>query len=97
MIILRPQDLTLVVSEKIPTFPGSPKPHFIEWTDLKKDHYNLEMLFLSSHTGTHVDAPYHFVKNGKKIHQIEPQRFLGDAILIKSVQDQIMGLQNLIF
>jgi kynurenine formamidase len=83
VIILRPQDLTLAVSEKIPTFPGSPQPHFIEWAELKKDHYNLEMLFLSSHTGTHVDAPYHFVKNGKKIHQIEPRRFLGDAILIK--------------
>lgn len=76
-------DLTLTVSEKILTFPGSPQPHFIEWAQLKKDQYNLEMLFLSSHTGTHVDAPYHFVKNGKKIHQIEPGRFLRDAILIK--------------
>ncbi len=80
---MRPQDLTLTVSEKIPTFPGSPQPHFIRWAELKKDHYNLEVLFLSSHTGTHVDAPYHFVKNGKKIHQIEPRRFLSDAILIK--------------
>lgn len=80
---MRPQDLTLTVSEKIPTFPGSPQPHFIEWAELKKDHYNLEMLFLSSHTGTHVDVPYHFVDAGKKIHQIEPQRFLAEAILIK--------------
>lgn len=80
---MRPQDLTLTVSEKIPTFPGSPQPHFIEWAELKKDHYNLEMLFLSSHTGTHVDVPYHFVDTGKKIHQIDPQRFLTEAILIK--------------
>jgi kynurenine formamidase len=80
---MKPQDLTLTLSETIPTFPGSPQPHFIEWTELKRDRYNLEMLFLSSHTGTHVDAPYHFVNNGKKIHQIEPQRFFGEAILIK--------------
>jgi kynurenine formamidase len=68
---MKMQDLTLTVSEKILTFPGSPQPHFIEWTELKKDRYNLEMLFSSTHTGTHVDAPYHFVKNGKKIHQLE--------------------------
>ena len=60
-------DHTLTVSEKIPTFPGSPKPHFIEWETIAKDGYNLELLFLSSHTGTHIDAPFHFVKNGKKI------------------------------
>jgi kynurenine formamidase len=77
------QDLTLTISEKIPTFPGSPQPRFVEWAELKKDKYNLEMLFMSSHTGTHIDAPYHFVKNGKKIHQIDPRRFLAEAILVK--------------
>ena len=80
---MRPLDLTLTISEKIPTFPGSPQPHFIEWSELRKDGYNLEMLFLSSHTGTHVDAPYHFVNGGKKIHQIDPSRFLCDATMIK--------------
>ena len=48
-------DHTLIVSEKIPTFPGSPRPHFIEWETIGKDGYNLELLFLSSHTGTHID------------------------------------------
>lgn len=41
------------------------------------------MLFLSTHTGTHIDAPYHFVKNGKKVHQIEPRRFVCNAALIR--------------
>jgi kynurenine formamidase len=80
---VKPLDLTLTISEKIPMFPGSPQPHFIHWDELKKDGYNLEMLFLSTHTGTHVDAPYHFVKRGKKMHQIDPGRFLCDVILIK--------------
>jgi len=76
-------DLTLTVSEKIPTFPGSPKPNFIEWETIAKDGYNLELLFLSSHTGTHIDAPFHFVKNGKKIHEILPERLVNEAIMIK--------------
>jgi kynurenine formamidase len=80
---VKPIDLTLTISQSIPTFPGSPKPQFILWSTLKEDGYNLELLFLSSHTGTHLDAPYHFVKNGAKIHQIPLDRLLGNGILIK--------------
>ena len=76
-------DHTLTISEKIPTFPSSPKPHFIEWETITKDRYNLELLFLSSHTGTHIDAPFHFLKDGKKIHEIPPERLVNEAILIK--------------
>ena len=50
-------DLTLTISEKIPTFPGAPQPNFINWESIEKDGYNLELLFLSTHTGTHIDAP----------------------------------------
>ena len=67
-------DHTLTVSEKIPTFPGSPKPHFIEWETIAKDGYNLELLFLSYNTGTNIEETFHFVKNGKKINEIIPER-----------------------
>jgi len=80
---VKPIDLTLTISQDIPSFPGSPKPHFMAWAEIKKEKYNLEMLFLSTHTGTHVDAPYHFIKNGKKIHQIDPERFVCNAVLIR--------------
>jgi arylformamidase len=76
-------DLTLEISQKTPTFPGSPQPLFIPWANIGKDGYNLEMLFLSSHTGTHVDAPVHFVRGGQKIHQVDLGRFVRDAILVK--------------
>ena len=76
-------DLTLTISEQIPTFPGSPQPNFLNWETLEKDGYNLELLFLSSHTGTHIDAPYHFLKDGQKIHQIVTRRLVTEAILIK--------------
>ena len=76
-------DLTLTISEKTPTFPGSPQPNFINWETIEKDGYNLELLFLSSHTGTHIDAPYHFVKKGQKIHEIMTRRLVTEAVLIK--------------
>ena len=80
---MKPIDLTLTISKSIPSFPGSPTPQFISWSNLKEDGYNLELLFLSSHTGTHIDAPFHFVKNGIKIDQIPLARLMGKAILIK--------------
>ena len=76
-------DLTLTISEKIPTFPGSPQPNFINWESIEKDGYNLELLFLSTHTGTHIDAPFHFVKKGQKIDQIMPKRLVNEAVLMK--------------
>ncbi len=76
-------DLTLTISENIPTFPGSPQPNFISWENIEKNGYNLELLFLSSHTGTHIDAPYHFLKKGQKIHQILIKRLVTEAVLIK--------------
>lgn len=80
---VKPIDLSLAISESIPSFPGSPTPQFIRWSNIENDGYNLELLFLSSHTGTHIDAPYHFVKNGLKIDQIPLDRLIGKAILIK--------------
>jgi len=76
-------DLTLTISKNLPTFPGSPKPQFIPWNTVKKDGYNLELLFISSHSGTHMDSPYHFIDGGKKIHEISINRLLVNAILIK--------------
>ena len=77
-------DLTLTVSDKIPTFPGSPQPNFIPWENVKEDGYNLELLFLSTHTGTHMDAPYHFLEKGVKIHEISLKKLVLEAVLIKS-------------
>ena len=77
-------DLTLTVSDKIPTFPGSPQPNFIPWENIKEDGYNLELLFLSTHTGTHMDAPHHFLEKGVKIHEISLEKLVSEAALIKS-------------
>ena len=76
-------DLTLTVSDKLPTFPGSPPPSFIPWENIKEDGYNLELLFLSSHTGTHMDAPHHFLEKAAKIHEISLKKLVSEAALIQ--------------
>ncbi|MDO5436426.1 MAG: cyclase family protein [Clostridia bacterium] len=38
---------------------------------------NLTGITMCAHNGTHVDAPYHFYKDGKTIDQVDPERFIG--------------------
>jgi len=81
---MRILDLTLTISNKIPTFPGSPQPKLIPWENVRDDGYNLEFLFMSTHTGTHMDAPYHFLEKGAKIHEISLKKLGSEAVLIQS-------------
>ena len=39
--------------------------------------YNLTSLHMCAHNGTHVDAPYHFVNDGKTVEQIPLEAFVG--------------------
>ena len=93
-----PIDLTLTISEKLPSFPGSPHPHFIPWSKLRTDGYNLEMIFLSTHSGTHIDAPFHFIQKGCKIHEIPIFRLCVKAILIKlhNIKKKFIGKNDII-
>jgi len=76
-------DLTLKISPQLPSFPGSPKPQFISWAKNEIDGYNLELIFLSTHSGTHIDAPFHFIDKGLKMDQIHLERFVCNAILFR--------------
>lgn len=80
--IVKLLDLTLDISEDLPVFPGTPRVKMIPWSTLQHDGYHAEMLFLSSHAGTHMDAPYHFCDDGLRIHQIPMDRLVGEAVLL---------------
>ena len=46
------------------------------------DLFNAERIDLNVHTGTHVDAPFHFFPYGKTVDQIPVERWQGDAVLV---------------
>lgn len=77
-------DLTLEITSDMITFPGYPMPNFIKWSKFDTQGYVSEVMFLSTHTGTHMDAPFHFNPNGQTIDQIEVDRYIcNNAILMK--------------
>jgi kynurenine formamidase len=77
-------DLTLEITSDMVTFPGYPMPNFIKWSKFDIQGYVSEVMFLGTHTGTHMDAPFHFNPNGQTIDQVEVNRYIcNNAILIK--------------
>ena len=75
-------DLSHRVDENIQVFPGDPEPRFEPAATVAADGMNVLSLHLGSHSGTHVDAPCHFVEDGPSIDDLDPKLFLGPAILI---------------
>ena len=59
-------------------FPGDPAPQREIMNDMNKgDLYNLTAVHMCAHNGTHVDAPYHFINDGKTIEQVSLEKFVG--------------------
>lgn len=75
-------DLTQTIENGMTTYVGDPDPKIIRWKSLAKDGVNLSLLTLGSHTGTHVDAPVHFVKGGKAVDGLSVEAFVGEAVVV---------------
>ena len=81
-------------------YPGDPAPQKEIVASMKKgDLYNLSSFQMCAHNGTHVDAPFHFLKEGKKIDEIALEKFVGMAYVtehagIVSAEDALEILQK---
>jgi len=59
-------------------FPGDPAPQREIMNDMNKgDLYNLSAIHMCAHNGTHVDAPYHFINDGKTMEKVSLEKFVG--------------------
>ena len=82
MRVGRVVDLSHRVDEHTQVFPGDPHPRFEPATTIATDGVNVLHVHLGSHSGTHVDAPYHFVEDGKRLDELDPGLFVGPAVIM---------------
>ena len=76
-------DISVPLSPGLPVWPGDQKVEIKQQFDMRKgDEANLTSLKLSSHTGTHIDAPLHFVNNGKTTAEIPLEKLIGTCQVI---------------
>jgi arylformamidase len=65
---VRIYDISLTISEEMPIYGDDPPVEIEPISRISKgDGANVSLLRLGSHTGTHVDAPFHFVEGGTTI------------------------------
>ena len=61
-------------------FPGDPAPRRDVLSSMEEGAlYNLTALSLCAHNGTHIDAPYHFIQDGKTVEQLSLEKPVGWA------------------
>ncbi|KAF5316756.1 hypothetical protein D9619_006549 [Psilocybe cf. subviscida] len=75
-------DLSLPLEASTQVYPGDPlfvnTPH----ASYEKDGYSVRHLSLGTHTGTHIDAPYHFVAEGQTIDKMPLGLLVSEAVVV---------------
>ena len=64
-------------------YPGDPKPEANKIISMDDGEvYNLSAFSMCAHNGTHVDAPLHFINNGKSIDKMSLDHFVGTCYVV---------------
>lgn len=107
MKIVRVVDLSHPVTPETQVYPGDPVPHLEQHSTIDRDGFNLMSISMGSQSGTHVDAPYHFDNDTKRIDELPLPLFVGpatvidcgnlsarQAITVESLGDQLAEIQS---
>jgi len=80
---MRTYDISLTISPNLPTWPGDPSV-VLERVEKIEDgsNANVSRIDMGVHTGTHVDAPYHFIQNGKTVECMNLNLLTGRAYVL---------------
>ena len=78
-------DISLPISPDMPIWPGDPIPMLELVTTLERHGVQTSRLSLGTHTGTHLDAPRHFIHGGRTIDQLDLQALVGPCQVVEVV------------
>lgn len=75
-------DLTHTFGKNMFVYPGDRVPELVQITDLDRQGYIDYQIKTGMHVGTHMDAPFHMLKDGKRLSEIDIGKFFGRGHLI---------------
>ncbi|MCL2188538.1 MAG: cyclase family protein [Defluviitaleaceae bacterium] len=64
-------------------YPGDTFPKYEQVKTIQQDNYNLTNISMSAHSGTHIDAPSHFIPKGKAVHELDLSLFYGLCTVVE--------------
>jgi arylformamidase len=79
----RIHDVTVPLATGMSAYPGDPPFEIEPVADAGEGKYRISRLGLSTHTGTHVDAPAHFLASGATVDQLPLEILLGKARVVE--------------
>jgi arylformamidase len=82
-------DVTVPIRSGMPIYEGDPGLEIQPWSSMEKgDSANVSFLHFGAHTGTHVDAPAHFIKGAGKLDALPLDILIGPARVIRVPDDR---------
>ncbi|WP_458406916.1 cyclase family protein [Anaerotignum sp.] len=75
-------DLTQTISETMPVYPGTEPPKLTVANTYEKDGFRETLISFYSHTGTHMDAPFHIYADRTSLDALPAEQFVGKALVI---------------
>ena len=80
---MRYYDISLAISPELPVWPGDPGIELDRVSKLEEGaNANVSRMNMGAHTGTHVDAPYHFLAKGAPVDKLDLQTLMGRASVV---------------
>ena len=77
-------DITITMKPGMTVYPGDPQFEAAEHMCMEKgDVCNVSVISFGSHTGTHMDAPKHFYKDGLTVDKLPLEHFLGPTRVVE--------------
>lgn len=89
-------DISQPLTNSIGTWPGDTPFQFeLSFTKEQTGSVNLGSMTTSLHTGTHIDAPFHFDNEGKQVHELDINLYIGPARVIELFDVQTIDVAHL--
>lgn len=82
MVFTKIYDLSQPISQECPGWPEFKPTNILREYNSAIHGFNAETVTMNTHTGTHLDAPFHFFDQGAKIDQLPLENFSGEAIFL---------------
>lgn len=84
-------DVSVPLTAELPTYPGDPGIQISDWASLDKgDAANVSLLHFGAHTGTHIDAPAHFIPGAAKLESMPLEVLIGEAEVVEVPDDALL-------
>jgi arylformamidase len=84
-------DISLPISESLVVWPGDPPVRITQPSHLDRgDNATLSRLQMGAHTGTHVDAPAHFIAGGSGVDRLDLDTLVGPALVVEALEPDVL-------